>query len=385
MKHSFLLTLVALVISVGTGAQVVTTTPEFLTPSSKNITVTFHADWGNAGLANAPVSGEVYAHTGVITNTSTSPSDWKYAPTWGDNSAKYRMTYAGDNLWTITIPDIREFYGITDPSVKVEKLAFVFRNGAKTREGKDINGHDIFVTLFPDDYPVPTALPYPGGTPKMGAETNADGSVTFCIAAPDKKRVSILGSWNDYALTPSSQMNYHDFDGVRYFWTTVRGISDGKDHPYYYLVDGQTAVGDPYAHLVLDPWNDQYISASVFPSLPAYPSRYVADTPIAVYNSSLDNYEWEVKNFKGVPQSELLVYELLVRDFTGSEGKANAEGTINGVISKLDYIKGLGVNAVELMPIMEFSGNNSWGYNTNFYMAPDNAYGTPAEYRRLVD
>ena len=54
-------------------------------------------------------------------------------------------------------------------------------------------------------------------------------------------------------------------------------------------------------------------------------------------------------------------------------------------MEKIPYIKSLGVNAVELMPIMEFNGNNSWGYNTNFYMAPDKAYGSPKEYKDFID
>jgi len=54
-------------------------------------------------------------------------------------------------------------------------------------------------------------------------------------------------------------------------------------------------------------------------------------------------------------------------------------------MEKIPYIKSLGVNAVELMPVMEFNGNNSWGYNTNFYMAPDKAYGSPEEYKDFID
>ena len=51
-----------------------------------------------------------------------------------------------------------------------------------------------------------------------------------------------------------------------------------------------------------------------------------------------------------------MLYEVLIRDFTGTEGKANGNGTISGLIDRLDYIKELGVNGIELMPIMEFDG-----------------------------
>lgn len=226
---------------------------------------------------------------------------------------------------------------------------------------------------------------YPGGIPKMGAVENEDGSVTFCIAAPGKESAIIVGSWTDFRTSSDMQMKYHDYEGYRYFWITVNGLEKGKDHIYYYIIDGTRKVGDPYAHLVLDPDNDKYIPRGVFPNLPSYPSDKVTGVPLAVYNSHMDSYSWEVEDFTGVPQSELMIYELLLRDFTGTEGQAYGDGTVNGAIEKLDYLKSLGVNAVELMPIMEFNGNNSWGYNTNFYLAPDKAYGTPDDYKRFVD
>ncbi len=228
---------------------------------------------------------------------------------------------------------------------------------------------------------------YPGGTPKMGPVKNSDGTVTFCIAAPRKTSVLLIGSWNQYA--PIS-MNYQDYEGNRYFWTTVSDIKEDINYKYYFQTYEESTkstvnVGDPYAQLVLDPWNDQYISKEVFPDMPSYPSSQVEAVPVAVYNKNMNDYEWEIKNFKGVPQDRLVIYELLIRDFTGTEGAKNGNGTVRGVIEKLDYIKSLGVNAIELLPIMEFNGNHSWGYNTNFYFAPDKYYGTPDDYKELID
>ncbi len=212
----------------------------------------------------------------------------------------------------------------------------------------------------------PVEKPYPGGTPRMGASRAANGDVTFCIAAPGKTKASLCGQWNSYA--PSADTYYCDYEGNRYFWWTVSGLKENTDYIYYYNIDGKN-VGDPYARLVLDPWNDKYIPASVFPDMPEYPSAYVDNTCVAVYNSAIDDYDWKVKNFKGVQQDRLVIYELLIRDFTGTEGKADGNGTIAGVMEKLDYLQSLGVNAIELLPIMEFNGNNSWGYNPNFYFA----------------
>lgn len=229
------------------------------------------------------------------------------------------------------------------------------------------------------------AAPYPGGVPQMGPVANNDGSVTFCVAAPGKKSAMIVGSWNDYAYDAGQLMNYQDCDGQRYFWITVPEIADGNQYIYYFIIDNDIEVGDPYARLVLDPWNDKYISPTVYPNLPAYPSAVVESVPVAVYSSKINEYDWQVKDFKGVDQSDLIIYELLIRDFTGTEGKSNGDGTVAGVMSKLDYLKDLGVNAIEFLPIMEFNGNNSWGYNTNFYFAPDKAYGTPDDYKALFD
>lgn len=454
-------------------AQIVTTQPAIVQVDSKNIVITYHADQGNKGLQGLTSATPVYAHTGVITSESANLGDWKHAPTWLDNSAKYKMTYAGANTWTLTIPSIDTYYNISAGEV-VEKLMFVFRTATGSQEGKTAQGGDIAVPVYPAGFqtvlstnldgqvisgddavkftvnttasaniklyvkgqqssPIATANAsttltgsktfsavgsyeiiaeatptaggatvststtvvklgtsvrqnYPGGVPKMGVVNNADGSVTFCIAAPGKESVVLVPSWLDYQVVADCQMKYQDYQGYRYFWTTVSGLTPSTDYFYYYLVDGTKAVGDPYAHLILDPWSDKYIPSDVFPNLPAYPVGLVPEgLPLAVYNSASDQYDWQVTDFKAPEKSQLIVYELLIRDFTGTEGEAQGNGTIEGVLGKLDYLKSLGINAIELLPIMEFNGNNSWGYNTNFYFAPDKAYGTPNDYRRLID
>ena len=456
-------------------AQVVTSSPAVLQTNSSDIVLTFHADRGDAGLANLPQGQKVYAHTGVLLNTAASTGDWSAAPSWGDNAAKYELTRVDTNTWTLNIGTIASYYGISQTEAdRVVDLMFVFRNADGSRTGRGTGGADIAVpvqkagfvvtisssvsgsvvtTDAPVDLTVHASAPaeialyldttsssplksaadateltyshsltepgvyrfiatarsaatgetatdtltlsrpvtsqeadFPGGVPRMGYTQNADGTVTFCLAAPGKSSVIVVGDWHDWMVDPSGAMHYQDYEGNRYFWITLPNLNDGKNHLYYYLVDGQRAVADPYARLILDPWNDRYIPADVFPNLPAYPSNLVPNgTPLAIYNSDIDQYDWEVETFRGVDQSQLVIYELLIRDFTGTEGQANAEGTVKGVLGKLDYLKSLGVNAIELMPIMEFNGNNSWGYNTNFYFAPDKAYGTPDDYRLLID
>lgn len=225
---------------------------------------------------------------------------------------------------------------------------------------------------------------YPGGVPRQGAVKNADGSVTFCLAAPGKKAVNIVGSWDNYKALGTNTMNYQDYNGFRYFWITVKGLDNSTYYPYYYLVDGKYSVGDPYAHLVLDYLSDKWLEEDVFPDRPRYPYSQLDGTMLAVYKGDIhDTYNWELPNFRLKNHNALVIYELLLRDFTGKSN--TADGTLRMAIDKIPYLTELGVTAVELMPIMEFDGNNSWGYNTNSYMALDKAYGSPDDLKEFID
>lgn len=229
---------------------------------------------------------------------------------------------------------------------------------------------------------------YPGGVPKQGAVKNADGSVTFCLAAPNKSSVILVGSWDNYEALSSNTMKYQDYNGYRYFWTTVTGLDNSTYYPYYYLVDGKYRVSDPYSSVILDynsdKWLDGDVGADVFADCPEYPYSQLDGVMLGVYKGDMhDTYKWKVNNFKVTNPNSLVIYELLFRDFTG-ESKT-ADGTIRKAIEKIDYLYDLGVTAVELMPVMEFDGNNSWGYSTNAYMAVDKAYGSPDDLKEFID
>ncbi|PKQ61123.1 hypothetical protein BZG02_16905 [Labilibaculum filiforme] len=141
--YTYLLSFLLLIPSVGTG-QIISTSPNFPT-EDKAVTITFDASLGTAGLKD--YTGDVYAHTGVITDQSSSNADWKYAPSWGDNSEKYKLTSLGNNKWELSItPSIREYYGVASGE-KIVKMAFVFRSADNSKEGKDEGGTDIFVDI----------------------------------------------------------------------------------------------------------------------------------------------------------------------------------------------------------------------------------------------
>ncbi|HET6566524.1 MAG TPA: alpha-amylase, partial [Rhodothermales bacterium] len=155
------LVLFGFVLAAGSAAaQVVTFEPAF--PSvDEPVTVYFHADEGTGGLAG--YTGDVYAHTGVITDRSTTPGDWKYVKTsWGQNTPDTKLERIGTDLYRLVISDIRTYYGIPS-SEQVLKLAFVFRSGAQVGgaylEGKGDQNTDIFITLYESGVNVRIAEP----------------------------------------------------------------------------------------------------------------------------------------------------------------------------------------------------------------------------------
>ena len=230
---------------------------------------------------------------------------------------------------------------------------------------------------------------------KEGVIINSDGSVTFCFSlirglpVSTSTEVYLLGDFNNFKLDNKYMMNLqlenttYGFN-TNFYWLTISGLDPNKEYAYQYYVDGLAAtsamrVGDPYCEKILDPNNDQYINQtySIYPNLRAYPST-LTNGILSCFQINPTKYQWQITNFTAPAQNKLMIYEMLLRDFT-------SQGSVQAAIQKLDYIKSLGVNAVELMPIMEFDGNNSWGYNPNFYFASDKAYGTKLDYQQFVD
>ena len=95
-------------------------------------------------------------------------------------------------------------------------------------------------------------------------------------------------------------------------------------------------------------------------------------------NTTLPEYQWKTQSFTKPDPDRMVVYELLVRDFTSAS-------SFQGVIDSLPYLKNLGVQAIQLMPVMEFEGNDSWGYNPSHMFAVDKYYGTKNDLKRLID
>jgi len=441
-----------MLLAVTATAQVVWTDPLLPTQTS-TVTVYYDASQGNAALAGT--SGTVYAHTGVITDKSTSLADWKFVQgTWGTADPEVAMTSLGGNLYSLTY-NINTFYGVPATDT-VFLLSFVFRNSDGSTVGRDADGGDLYTPVFRNELSVSivdpsgeltilepatdlnvrvaglladslflydngvlqvatadldfstTITPASTGLHELRAVAKSgtaqveqiksyfvrppltvasvpagvdhglniidDSTVTFVLFAPDKDYVFTLGDWNDWLPGPDGYMNL-DPDGETW-WITATGLDPDAWHTYQYFIDGSIQVADYMSELVLDPGNDGSVSAETFPDKPAYPdggSGYVS-----AFRIRETPYIWTVTDFAKPAISDLVVYELLVRDFLSTRNYQT-------LLDTLPYLQRLGINAIEFMPLGEFEGNESWGYNPSFHGALDKFYGTKNALKELID
>ncbi len=219
--------------------------------------------------------------------------------------------------------------------------------------------------------------PLPAGN-DYGINYNNSTTVTLALYAPYKKFVYVIGDFNDWKVDSSYFMKEDEVtpDSV-IWWITIPNLSPGREYTFQYLVDGNLRIADPFSEKISDPANDGYISASTYPGLIQYPAGKTNQIA-SVLQTAQAPYQWQDTTFKRPAKTNLVIYELLVRDFVSAHNYQT-------LIDTLGYFKRLGVNAIELMPIMEFEGNDSWGYNPDFDFAPDKYYGPKNDLKRFID
>lgn len=352
------------------------------------VTIVFDATKGNGGMIGAT---KCYAHTGLITAASTSDTDWKNVIGSWRGTTQPQLTSLGNNKWQLDIPNIFTFYGVPE-TTDIKKLAFVFHDGPNGKnEGKAASG-DIFVVLGEktegdiwEAVEGVTAITKsrPSGL-KQGITYGADGtSVTLCTYAASRtesaKRVFLLGDMTDWKLSKDYQL-YKDGN---YFWITLTGLTKGKEYRFQYAVERADGVRkqicDLYSEKVLHP-DDKWEPKTADPTLISYPTKGADGGYVTVIQPGKADYNWSsaTLNFKRPNKNNLIIYETWVLDYTTTR-------TFKGLMDRLDYIQNLGVNAIELMPITEFEGNQSWGYNPTLYFAMDKSYGKAEDMKAFVD
>ena len=321
-------------------------------------------------------AGELYGHFGVVVD-----GEWKYVPSdWGVADEKVHFKKVADNHWEFKMePSIREYFGSGE--TPVTKIALIVRSEDGNTKSHDA---DQFCSVIDDKYKAEEFTPDPLVTKKLpegvkhGINYNADGSVTFVFydkdtAGQSHKYCYIVGDWNEWTRKTEGAMYYDGSQGC--WWITLDGFDADKEYRFQYRLGNNsgsdTYVSDPYTEIVYDQWNDQYIAG-----VPAFPEG--AKQLVSAFQINKPEYAWKHKDFKVEDKNDLVIYEMLFRDFTTSQD-------IEGAMAQLDYIENLGVNAIELMPVQEFDGNLSWGYNPNHWFALDKYYGTREEYKDFID
>lgn len=467
IKNIFLVAISCL-FYIGAAGQLLTWTPDFA-KDNDNIVITVDATRGNQGLNNYASLNDVYVHTGVITNLSTGPTNWRYSRfTWGTTPSAAQAVSLGGNKWQYTITNIRSFYGVPAGET-ILQIAILFRNGTGSLAQRNTDGSDMYIPVYDNNLatrftvpffqPTYVRIPEPisknvgdnisltavasqsaamklflngveiqsasnvtsisanpvlttAGTQLIkaeavvGAVTKSDSfqfyipgpvniaalppgvrdginyetgntSVVLVLNAPGKNRVSVIGEFpgSNWTEQLSYQMNKTP-DG-NYWWLRITGLTPGTEYAFQYLVDGTLKVGEPYAEKVLDPFNDGSISPATYPGLKPYPTGQTTGI-VSVLQTAAPVYNWAVNNFSRPDKRNLVIYEMLLRDFILAHDWKTLKDT-------LSYFKRLGVNAIQLMPFNEFDGNESWGYNPSYYLAPDKYYGPRNTLKEFVD
>ena len=342
------------------------------------LTITFKAA-STSGLYN--YTGDVYLHTGVVDE-----GVWLYVPAeWDVNLAKCKMTKKENNVWSITLsPSVRAWFSSQD--TPVQKLGVVIRSSDGTKKGL---ADDSFVTVTDTKYTAFTPAAIKEGTLPAGVQEGINvvdnSTVTLVLYDKDtagnhKDFAHVVGDFNQWKLTNDANSQMWRDNSAGCWWITLTGLNATKEYAFQYYVGTKSGekirLGDAYAEKILDPDNDSYIPASTYTESKTYPES--GRGIVSVFKIQKDTYAWKVADFKIKDAGKLVIYEMLFRDFT-------ATGDINGAMEKLDYLKALGVNAIELMPVQEFDGNDSWGYNPCYYFAFDKAYGTRQMYKAFID
>jgi 1,4-alpha-glucan branching enzyme len=188
--------------------------------------------------------------------------------------------------------------------------------------------------------------------PGMGAIPHAHG-VAFRVWAPHADQVSVIGSFNNWQATVDACA--HEENG--YWYADLSHAKPGDEYKFH-IINGEQQLQriDPYAKIVTNS-----AGSGVIPPL--------------------DLFEPPHSQFQMPAWNDLVIYEMHIGTFHAKDGQV---GNFDTAIERLPHLKALGINAVEIMPIAEFAGDYSWGYNPAHPYAIESAYGGAEGFKRFL-
>jgi 1,4-alpha-glucan branching enzyme len=185
-----------------------------------------------------------------------------------------------------------------------------------------------------------------------GAMDHGQGMATFAIYAPGKQSVHLAASFNSWDWKSDPLM-----DRGGGFWVIKKELPQGK-YAYRFVIDQNLQICDPYSQQVeLSNGGPEVCSVVEF---------------------GFEGYSWQHDDWQCPALKDLILYEINIGDFT-------PEGNFQGVLSKLPYLRDIGINAIELMPVYECAPDDYWGYKPMFFLAPRRRFGSPEDLKILID
>ena len=257
--------------------------------------------------------------------------------------------YTGTDLTSLTrIADNDDFWG-NQSQVTFNALAGTLYRVAVDGKGNSI-GRVCLSFSFPES--VPSSLP-------LGAIVNKSGSsvtgVTFRVWAPNASTVSVRGQFNGWNTTTMNKDPSTDFWSV-----TEPNARPGQEYKYFLTWPANTNGAwkvDPRA-------------------------VWVRNGNGVIYDQS--EFDWGDTARPRIPAGRQVIYEMHIGTFNDPDPMDGRPGTFSDAVRRLDYLQRLGVNVIALMPIHEFGGDRSWGYNPENVFAIESAYGGPEEFKKFV-
>jgi len=227
----------------------------------------------------------IHATTSTTADLSIKEGTTEIATASAAKEINFNKTVTSTNTYTVSADNGNEvkstrFNVVVTPAPTVEELPQGIRDG---------------INYYPDD----------------------DTKVTLVLHAPDKSYVYVKGDFNDWMLSDQYLMKVTKADQTNpdtRYWITISGLTPGVEYAFQYVVDGEKIIADPYTEKILDPWNDKYIPADVYPDLKPYPEGKTEGI-VSIFQTAQQEFDWQYSDYEKPPKDNLIIYELLVRDF----------------------------------------------------------------------
>lgn len=189
----------------------------------------------------------------------------------------------------------------------------------------------------------------------MGAIPHATGTA-FRVWAPNAHGVAVVGTFNKWNATAHPMTREND---AGYWYADLPGAKPGQEYRFALATPaGEFTRIDPYAREVTSSVGNGVINDPAF--------------------------DWGEEFFRTPPWNEWVIYELHVGTFSDDRPDDPRPAQFHDIVRRFDHLKKLGVNCLQIMPVAEFAGDRSWGYNSAHVFAVESSYGGPTKFKEFV-